>query len=489
MCRGTSHYSVLLGNGDGSFRSEQIFASGSWSRDEFGFGGADGLGNVFAADFDGDGKLDILDRHYVKTSSFPGAASTVTMELRLGNGDGTFGPAIAFADPGNLGIALDLNRDRLADVVVTDTTSDIDVLLTETPTTGADVGLIQASASPEPAGVGQNLTYSVIVLNEGPESATGVTFTDNLPSAMTFVSTASTGGSCEHTNLVVTCNVGSLAKGAYAQITVMVAPSAAGTFTNTMTVKGNETDGSTGNNNAEQTSTVKAVHTLTVVKSGTGAGTVIASHGFGSGINCGSVCSAKYLEGTVVSVSEDPDAHSTFDSWSGACTGQACSVTMDGDKTVTAAFVEAQDFQMSPSAASLSVTWGGQASESVSVAATGGFAAAVTLTCRVSGSATGPACSMSPNSVVAGGSATLTVTAATLSAAPRDRGHQKMSWWEHLLRACRSGWWLVCLARQSIRRGRVNGWRAQCCWRQLCFQRHAVEEEVSSGWHRVTSSQ
>jgi hypothetical protein len=63
---------------------------------------------------------------------------------------------------------------------------------------------------------------------------------------------------------------------------------------------------------------------------------------------------------------------------------------------------------------------------------------------------------MSPNSVVAGGSATLTVTAATLSAAPRDRGHQKMSWWEHLLRACRSGWWLVCLARQSIPNNTVS---------------------------------
>jgi len=339
QCQGTSHYSVLLGNGDGTFRGEQIFASGSWSRNEFGFGGFDVVGNVFAADFDGDGKVDILDRHSVKTSAFPGAASTVTMELRLGNGSGTFDPPIGFADPGNLGIAVDLNGDQLADLVVIDTTNDVDVLLAETAATGADIGLIQVGVSPEPAGVGQNLTYSVIVLNEGPESATGVTFTDNLPSAMTFASATSTAGSCGHTSLMITCNVGSLAKGQYAQITLLVTPSVAGTFTNTMTVTGNETDAIPANNTAVQTSTVKAVYTLTAVKSGTGSGTVIASHGFGSGINCGSVCNDKYFDGTFVSVTEEPDAHSIFDSWSGACTGQTCSVTMDGDKTVTASFV------------------------------------------------------------------------------------------------------------------------------------------------------
>ena len=46
-----------------------------------------------------------------------------------------------------------------------------------------------------------------------------------------------------------------------------------------------------------------------------------------------------YAYGTVVNVTATPAAGYTFTSWSGACTGAgACSVTMDGDKTVTANF-------------------------------------------------------------------------------------------------------------------------------------------------------
>jgi uncharacterized repeat protein (TIGR02543 family) len=47
-----------------------------------------------------------------------------------------------------------------------------------------------------------------------------------------------------------------------------------------------------------------------------------------------------YADGTVVDITATPTAGWRFVSWTGACTGtDACTVTMDGDKTVTAHFV------------------------------------------------------------------------------------------------------------------------------------------------------
>jgi hypothetical protein len=77
-------------------------------------------------------------------------------------------------------------------------------------------------------------------------------------------------------------------------------------------------------------------YSLTVAKSGTGAGTVTSSP---AGISCGSTCSATYNAGTIVTLTAAPDTSSTFAGWSGACTGTAaCSITMDAAKTVTASF-------------------------------------------------------------------------------------------------------------------------------------------------------
>jgi len=75
---------------------------------------------------------------------------------------------------------------------------------------------------------------------------------------------------------------------------------------------------------------------LTLVKAGTGSGTVASSP---SGINCGSTCSANYNNGTSVTLTATASSGSTFTGWSGACTGTgACTVTMDAAKSVSAAF-------------------------------------------------------------------------------------------------------------------------------------------------------
>lgn len=79
-------------------------------------------------------------------------------------------------------------------------------------------------------------------------------------------------------------------------------------------------------------------HTLTVTRTGSGSGTVTSSP---SGIFCGAVCAADYVDGSLVSLTATPDASSTFAGWSGACTGTgSCTVTMDAAKSVTATFTQ-----------------------------------------------------------------------------------------------------------------------------------------------------
>ena len=132
------HYSVFSGKGDGTFGRELVFATGGSSSTEFGLISSDEITEALTGDFDGDGKLDIADR---RTKSHE-QGSTSVLEIRLGNGDGTFAPNNATLDPtlvlpdaGPLLLAQDLNGDQLADVVATDTATRnaIHVLLNATP--------------------------------------------------------------------------------------------------------------------------------------------------------------------------------------------------------------------------------------------------------------------------------------------------------------------------------------------------------------------
>jgi hypothetical protein len=76
--------------------------------------------------------------------------------------------------------------------------------------------------------------------------------------------------------------------------------------------------------------------TLSVTASGGGSGVVTSGPG---GISCGTECSAEYPGGTAVTLTATPADGSIFSGWSGACVGQGrCTVTMDGDRSVTATF-------------------------------------------------------------------------------------------------------------------------------------------------------
>jgi len=76
---------------------------------------------------------------------------------------------------------------------------------------------------------------------------------------------------------------------------------------------------------------------LTVIKSGSGTGTISSDP---AGINYGTVNLATFDDGTVVTLTATGDAGSVFVGWSGSgCSGLGpADVTMNGNKTVTGTF-------------------------------------------------------------------------------------------------------------------------------------------------------
>jgi hypothetical protein len=91
---------------------------------------------------------------------------------------------------------------------------------------------------------------------------------------------------------------------------------------------------------------------ISVLKSGTGSGTVTSSPG---GIECGSKCSALFAAEEGVVLTATPAAGSKFAGWTeGSCSGTGtCSLTGGGEQTVTARFESEgpppSDFEMSAS--------------------------------------------------------------------------------------------------------------------------------------------
>jgi hypothetical protein len=82
-------------------------------------------------------------------------------------------------------------------------------------------------------------------------------------------------------------------------------------------------------------------HTLSVSGSGSGSGSVSS---IPAGISCGSACSHAFAAGTPVTLTATAGSGSTFGGWSGGgCSGTGtCTVTLNGDTTVTADFTIVQ---------------------------------------------------------------------------------------------------------------------------------------------------
>ena len=117
--------------------------------------------------------------------------------------------------------------------------------------------------SPDPVTAGNNLTYTITVINKGPDVATGATLIDTLPTSVNFVSATPSQGSCSYVSGIVsgivTCNLGNLtasASGNLATVTILVKPVTPGAITNQVSVSSNTSDPNPNDNTATQNTTV-----------------------------------------------------------------------------------------------------------------------------------------------------------------------------------------------------------------------------------------
>lgn len=123
----------------------------------------------------------------------------------------------------------------------------------------ADLAITMTRAGPLQAG--RATGYTLSVRNAGPNADSGpVVVTDSVPAGMSYGSASGSGWSCAASGQAVTCSTpGPLAVGAtLPALTLMLTPSAAGTYTNSATVRGQMFDNVAANSSASDTATAGA---------------------------------------------------------------------------------------------------------------------------------------------------------------------------------------------------------------------------------------
>jgi uncharacterized repeat protein (TIGR01451 family) len=119
---------------------------------------------------------------------------------------------------------------------------------------------ITKADAPDPATLGGSITYTLVVHNDGPGTATGVKVSDPLPPELSFQSVSSTQGKCTG-GVVISCDLGTLAPGASVTITVLAKTTRTGVVTNTAVVVGEQPESKTDDNQATATTLVQGPFT------------------------------------------------------------------------------------------------------------------------------------------------------------------------------------------------------------------------------------
>src|SRR2546425_30496 len=277
---------------------------------------------VAVGDFNGDGVPDLAVAH---SGSTPG-----TVSVLLGNGDGTFQPARLFAaGQGSLSVAVgDVNGDGRPDLAVANYYSnDVSVLL------GNGDGTFQAAQSFTTAGP------NPVTVAMGDVNGDG-----RLDLAVT--NSANTSSGALPGNISVLLGNGDGTFQTARTLDVGITPA----FVAVRDVNGDgRPDLAVANFNSNNVPVLintpapaPTTFPLTVNKPGTGRGPVPSppSPASPTQINCGATCAVSYDSGTVVTLTAMPNTGSTFTGWSGCDTvsGTTCTVTMSTARSVTATF-------------------------------------------------------------------------------------------------------------------------------------------------------
>src|SRR3990172_8835484 len=194
--------------------------------------------DVLINDTDSDGTLDPAT---VTVVSGPVSGTT---SVNTTTGEITYTPYPGFFGLDSFSYTVDDNLGAASNIAT--------VYVTVNAVIEADLSIIKTD-SPDPIDVGLNLTYNITVTNNGPSQATGGVVEDNLPpsSDVSFMSaTPSQGSGCSNVSGTVTCNLGSLAAGASATVTIVVQTLTSNEISNTAIVSSGVYDPDPSDNSA-----------------------------------------------------------------------------------------------------------------------------------------------------------------------------------------------------------------------------------------------
>ena len=163
-CYNWNTVSVLLGNGDGTFQSAVSYPVPTAAAN-LGVGSAQAPMSITVGDFNGDGKLDLAK------------GNDGDVSVLLGNGDGTFQPAVGYASAeGSVSVVVgDFNGDGKPDLLALNSPSrDFTVLLNTTK----PIPSISLVSSLNPAAVGESVTFTATATSAQGTPTGTVSFLD-----------------------------------------------------------------------------------------------------------------------------------------------------------------------------------------------------------------------------------------------------------------------------------------------------------------------
>jgi uncharacterized repeat protein (TIGR01451 family) len=197
------------------------------------FGDSDGIGWVFG-DFDGTPTVQLSglgEDHYVQLS-------------------GTQGTKQFSAESSGF---LALGEQKNVSITVTDIPQD-----PNPPATGGDLE-ISVVVNPNTVIVGENLTFTINLKNNGQNNSTGVVFRENLATGLKFIDAKASKGQVSQANGVVSIDVGNLNSGESVTATIQVSPLVAGNLNSPVSVSSSETDPNPNNNSTIATVNVSGL--------------------------------------------------------------------------------------------------------------------------------------------------------------------------------------------------------------------------------------
>ncbi|MFD9908654.1 hypothetical protein [Streptomyces sp. NPDC059063] len=138
---------------------------------------------------------------------------------------------------------------------------------TDTAEPTADLAVTVADSA-DPFALGDTLTDTVTLTNNGPDDAAGTTAEITLTGAPTGILSADPSqGSCTVSGATVSCTLGGLATSGSATVALSLSPTATGTVTATATATADQPDPNTGDNSAAQPTQVNNAHRCTLIGS------------------------------------------------------------------------------------------------------------------------------------------------------------------------------------------------------------------------------